>query len=319
MLISTALLTVLLVALAMAIVWGGPKDITPLASVNSPFDGVDFSSVPPAQQYRARDGSTLAWYGYEPAHDARSSPPRRVVLVHGSSSRARSTHVLAQALAAHGLAVAALDMRGHGASEPRGHIAYIGQLEDDIEDFIRAVPHAGPQTLMGFSAGGGFALRFAGCDRQALFEHYVLLAPFLHQDAPTARPGNGGWASVGLPRVIALALLNRAGITRWNHLPVLRFALDEASRSNLTLSYSFALAMNFRPRNDYLANIRDASGKLCIVVGQNDELFHATRFADTFAKAGKPVPITLVPGVNHIGLTLDVAATRTVALACTAE
>ncbi len=316
MLIPLIVRTVCLAALAAAIAWGGPKDITPLASVNTPFDGVDFSGLPPAQRYTARDGTAPAWYAYAPASDAASTPPRRVVLVHGSSSRARSTHVLAQALAAQGFAVATLDMRGHGASGPRGQVAYIGQMEDDVEDFVRAVPHAGPQTLMGFSAGGGFALRFAGSDRQALFDRYVLLSPFLHQDAPTARPDSGGWASAGVPRLIALTLLNRVGITQWNHLPVLRFALDEASAANLTPSYSYSLAMNFRPQGDYELDIRNARGKVCIVAGQNDELFYADRFADTFAKAGKSVPVTLVPGVNHIGLTLDATAVRTVALAC---
>lgn len=204
-------------------------------------------------------------------------------------------------------------MRGHGESGPRGQIAYIGQLEDDVEDFLRAVPHAGPQTLMGFSAGGGFALRFAGSTRQALFDHCVLLAPFLHQNAPTSRPDTGGWASVGVPRLVALSLLNQAGITRWNHLPVLRFALDEASQAGLTPSYSYALAMNFRPHEDYAGNIRHAQGSVCIVAGMDDELFHADRYAALFASAGKPVPVTLVPGTGHMGLTLQAHAVDVVA------
>lgn len=316
MLVTFALVLIASVAvLASALAFGGPRDIAPLASVNDPFDGVDFSRAPPAQRYTARDGTPLAWYSYAPAPGATAegAPVRRVVLVHGSSSRARSLHVLASALAAQGHAVAALDMRGHGESGPRGRVAYIGQLEDDVEDFLKAVPHSGPQTLMGFSAGGGFALRFAGDHRQGRFDHYVLLSPFIHQDAPTARPDTGGWAAVGVPRLIALTLLNRAGITQWNHLPVLRFALDEASRAGLTPSYSYSLAMNFRPQLDYATNIRSAHGSVCIVVGQDDELFHADRYAAQFAQAGKTVPVTLVPGVNHMGLTLDAQAVTVVA------
>lgn len=115
-------------------------------------------------------------------------------------------HVLAQALAAQGYAVAALDLRGHGGSGVRGQAAYVGQLEDDLKDFMRALPYTGPQTLIGFSSGGGFALRFAGSQRQGLFDRYVLLSPYLHPQAPTSRPGDGGWVSVGLPRLVALAL-----------------------------------------------------------------------------------------------------------------
>ncbi len=313
MLIAALLLTTAVAGIAAAIAWGGPKDIPPLASVNNPFRDVDFSHVPPALRYAARDGASLAWHSYSPAGAAPNVPQRRVVLVHGSSARGQSNHVLAQALAAAGYAVASLDMRGHGASGPRGQAAYIGQMEDDIEDFLRAVPHAGPQTLMGFSAGGGFALRFAGSARQDLFDRYVLLSPFLHHNASTSRPDSGGWVSVGLPRIMALTLLNRFGITQWNHLPVLSYALNDVARELLTPTYSYTVATNFRPNDDYLADIRNARGTVCIVAGQDDELFYADRFADLFAQAGKPVPVTLVPGVNHIGLTLDAQAVATVA------
>lgn len=316
--VLTIVVFIVVMGCAAAVAWGGPKDIRPLASVNQPFKDVDFSAIPSAQHYTARDGTSLAWYSYPPASTRADASARRVVVVHGSSSRARSTHVLAQALAAEGYAVAALDMRGHGESGMRGQAAYIGQLEDDVEDFVRKVPHRGPQTLMGFSAGGGFALRFAGSERQALFDRYVLLSPFIHQDAPTARPDTGGWAAIGLPRIVALTLLNRVGVTWWNHLPVLRFALDETSRAGLTPSYSYTVATNFRPHNDYQSDIRNARGTVCVVAGQNDELFYADRFADLFAQAGKPVPVTLVPGVNHIGLTLDPVAVQTVAQACKA-
>lgn len=307
-----------IVCCAAAVIWGGPRDIAPLASINDPFKDVDFSNTPKMQHYTARDGTSLAWYGYPPLISNSAAPARRVVLVHGSSARGQSMHVLAQALASQGYAVAALDMRGHGESGVRGQATYVGQLEDDMEDFLRAVPHDGPQTLMGFSAGGGFALRFAGSAQQDMFDRYVLLSPFVHHDAPSSRPDSGGWASVGLPRMIALTVLNRMGITHWNHLPVLRFALNDAARSMLTPSYSFTLATNFRPHNDYQSDIRNAHGTVCIVAGRDDELFYADRFADLFAKAGKHVQVTLVPGVNHIGLTLDAVAVGAVANACKA-
>ena len=313
LLLATLVVPAVLVA---AVVWGGPAEIKPLPSINEPFQGLDYSTLPSVQHFTARDGRALAWHSYSPAPSTAGTPLRRVVLVHGSSARGQSMHVLAQALADQGFAVAALDMRGHGDSGPRGQIGYIGQLEDDIEDFLQAASHAGPQTLMGFSSGGGFVLRFAASSRQELFDRYVLLSPFLHQSAPTSRPSNGEWVSVGLPRTVALSLLNRAGVTRWNHLPVLRFALNEQARRILTPSYSYALATNFRPHDDYLSDIRNARGTVCIVAGQDDELFHADRFAGLFESAGKPVPVTLVPGVTHMGLTLDAAAVHAVAQTC---
>lgn len=310
---SAAFASLAIGALAAAVTFGGPAPIAPLASINEPFAHVDFSGVPQAQRYPARDGAALAWYRYAPT--VSEAAPHRVVLVHGSSARAQSLHPLAKALAAAGYEVAALDMRGHGLSGVRGQAAYIGQLEDDVEDFLRAVPSARPNLLMGFSSGGGFALRFAGSARQQLFDRYVLLAPYLRFDAPTARPGNGGWASVGMPRMIGLHLLNAAGMTAWNHLPVINFGLNEAARQLLTPSYSFALATSFGPHHDYLADIRGARGSVHVIAGKDDELFFADRYAEVFAHAGKPVPVTLVPGANHMGLTLDVAAVKAVAQA----
>lgn len=311
---TLALLILVLATFAAAIAWGGPGPIAPLDSINKPFAGVDFSRVPPARKFTARDGTPLAWLDYPAAGGAPNA--RRVVLVHGSSARGQSMHVLAQALAAAGLHVAALDMRGHGDSGPRGHAAYIGQLDDDIEDFMRAVPHAGPSTLAGFSSGGGFALRFAGGNRQDLFDRYVLLAPFLHHTAPTNRPHDGGWVSVGLPRIVGLSLLNAARITAWNDLPVLRFGLAEVARPMLTSSYDFNLMASFRPRDDWQADMRNARRPMRIVAGRDDELFDATKYAAVFEAAGRPVPVTLVDGTGHMGLTLDAAAVQAVARAC---
>jgi len=308
--VLAALAVILPAALAAAVFWGGPGPIEPLASINAPFAKADFSAVPPPQHFTARDGTPLAWLRY-PAGGT-GAKAGRIVLVHGSSARARSMHVLAQGLAAAGFEVAALDMRGHGDSGPRGDIAYIGQLEDDVEDFLRAVPHAGPNTLMGFSSGGGFVLRFAGSSRQRLFDIYVLLAPYLHHSAPTNRPDKGGWVSVGLPRMIALTLLNQAGVTTWNDLPVLRFGLNDVARKSLTASYSYTLANAFGPHADWQADIRNARQPMLLVAGREDDLFIATRYADTFASAGRPVPVTLVDGVNHIGLTLDPSAVQAI-------
>lgn len=297
------------VALAWAVIGGGPKPVAALDSINNPFKSVDYRQMPPMQRFAARDGAQLAYRHY--AALAQSSATRRVVLIHGSSASSRSVHPMAQALQAAGYTVDALDMRGHGDSGPRGHIAYIGQLEDDVADFMRAVPHTGPNSLVGFSAGAGFTLRFSASPEAALFDRYVLLAPFL-VNAPSNRPNSdmkgGGWASVGLPRIVALTLLNRVGVTRWNDLLVTQFALNEEAAKMLTPAYSFALAANFGAHLDYAADIARSPRSLQVLSGSDDELMLADKYAGVFASAGNPVPVTLVPGANHIGLTLNPAA-----------
>lgn len=290
------------VALAAAIAFGGPSTPPPMASISDPFRHVDFSTVPPPRSVAARDGRRLAFHAYLPEGGAARGS---VVLVHGSSARGSSMHVMAQAFARAGFAAYALDMRGHGGSGVKGHIDHIGQLEDDLEDFMARVQPKPPATLAGFSAGGGFALRFAGSARQQLFANYLLLSPFISQDAPTYRPDSGGWVSVGLPRIIALVMLDAAGVSVFNDLPVTRFALPERAKPQLTAEYSFALAQNFRPQADYRANIRAVRQPMEVLAGRDDEAFHADRFAAVFADAGKPVPVTLLPGLGHVALTLD--------------
>ena len=297
------------VLLALAVVFGAPQPPPPLKNINAPFRNVDLSDLARLKRYTARDGARLAFRAYAPdASPAKGS----AVLVHGSSASSSSLHLLAKGLAQAGYAGYALDMRGHGESGPKGQITYIGQLEDDVEDFLEAVQPAGTRTLVGFSSGGGFALRFAASSRQELFDQYVLLAPFIHQDAPTYRPGSGGWVATGVARIIALTFLNRFGITRFNTLPVLAFALTAEAQQFLTPTYSYALEKNFRPHDDYRVDIGAAEQPLHILVGQDDEALHADQFSAMFEEAGRPVPVTLLPGIEHIDITLQPAAIQAI-------
>lgn len=317
LLIGAAIL-LLATVIALAVGFGGPAPVAALDSINAPFRNLDYSAMPAVQRYTARDGATLAYRHYASATAATpgaTTSQRRIVLIHGSSASSRSMHPMAQALVAAGYTVDALDVRGHGDSGTRGQIGYIGQLEDDVADFMRDVPHPAPSTLIGFSAGAGFALRFAASPQAALFDRYVLLAPFLIQ-APSNRPGGGGWASVGLPRIIALTVLNKIGVTAWNDLPVTQFALNAEARKLLTASYSYALAANFGTHLDYAQDIRRAPSAIKLIAGLDDELMLPERYAPIFASAGKTLAVTLVPGANHIGLTLNAPALAAVVAAC---
>jgi pimeloyl-ACP methyl ester carboxylesterase len=219
-------------------------------------------------------------------------------------------HVMAKGFAAAGHAAYALDIRGHGESGTKGHIAYVGQLEDDMEDFVHTIKLAEPSTLVGFSSGGGFVLRFAGSSKQKLFSNYLLLTPFISQDAATLRPDAGGWASVGVPRIIAISFLNGFGVHVFDDLPVIRYALTKENAKFLTPEYSFALAQNFRPERDYQANIRAVRQPLRVLVGQNDEVFFADKFASVFKAAGKDIPVMIFPDIDHISLTLNPTAVQ---------
>ena len=275
-----------------------------LRSLSETSRAVDRSTLPALERFVARDGTMLAYRHYP----ARSQPTGKIaVLMHGSSGSSFTIHALAEALAARGVETYAPDIRGHGASGTRGDIAYIGQLEDDLADLvavIRKTAPATPLTLLGHSAGGGFALRVAGSPIQNLFARTILIAPYLGYDAPTNRPDSGGWASADIPRFLALATLRRIGIECCEALPTLAFAVPPNSENMLVPAYSYRLMRNFATRG-YRTDLAAATRPLTIFSGSADELMIADKYAEVAHAVAPSVEVKLIEGLNHIAIVSD--------------
>ena len=297
--------------LAAMIVFGTKAPPPPLDSISQPFRHVDFSDLPPLQNVPARDGTPLAYRVWPASADALV-----VIAIHGSSAHSASMHPLGKGLAAAGVTVYAPDMRGHGGSGPHGDIGYAGELDDDMADFVAAVRARHPKSklaLLGFSSGGGFALHIAATPLGRAFERAVLLSPMLGPRAPTARAGNP-WVAVYLPRIIALVLLNRVGIHAFDGLPTLAFAIAPDNPGKLTTVYSFRLMQAFGTR-DYAADLRNTQAPLAVLVGAKDELFDAEKFAPAVHAVRPEVPVTVVPELGHIAMTIDPRALPAIAAA----
>jgi alpha-beta hydrolase superfamily lysophospholipase len=275
-----------------------PPELRSLSAVRGT---VDMSDLPAIERFAARDGTLLGFRHY-PASGP--SAGRAAIVVHGSSGSSGTTiHALSRALAQRGVESYAVDIRGHGVSGTRGDIAYLGQLEDDLADFvaeIRKTNPAVPLTLIGHSAGGGFALRVAGSPIQDLFARTVLLAPYLGYDAPTNWPNSGGWASADIPRFIALMLLRRVGINCCEALPALAFAVPPNSEKTLVPAYSYRLMRNFATRG-YRTDLAAATKPLTIYSGADDELMRADKYAEAVRDFPR-VDVRLIEGINHLGI-----------------
>jgi pimeloyl-ACP methyl ester carboxylesterase len=227
-------------------------------------------------------------------------------------------HPLARAIRAKGATVYALAMRGHDGTGRSGDIDYIGQLEDDVADFLKTLgPRTAGQsrTLLGFSSGGGFALRLAGGPQGGLFDRLVLVSPQFPYYAPTARPSSGGWVSVAVPRLLALRLLTSIGITAFNSLPVLTMAVDPRQTVGLTPVYSFRMLRNFGPGDDYLGDVKRVRGPVSLFVGADDQIFRADRFAPLLKPVRPDLTVTVLPGIDHMGMTVKAAAVGAIAAA----
>ena len=218
-------------------------------------------------------------------------------------------HALGKALSAQGIPVYAPDIRGHGQTGTRGDIDYAGQLDDDFGDFVAAVRSRQPNAklvLMGFSSGGGYALHVAASPLGKMFVRTVLLSPMLGPFAPTTKQDQK-YARPFIPRILALAVLNRLGIHAFDHLTTLLLAIDPARSDILIGHYSWLLMRGFGT-TDYAADVRNAQTPLAVVVGGKDELFAAEKFAPTLAAIKPRIPVTIVPGLSHTGLTTDPSA-----------
>jgi alpha-beta hydrolase superfamily lysophospholipase len=300
--LSWALGLVGIAALTLTAMIATPLERLPeLTSISQSARAVDRSSMPPLSRFSARDGTELAYRHY-PARGPSSG--KIAILVHGSSGSSVAVHGLADALAARGVETYAPDIRGHGGSGTRGDVGFIGQLENDMADFvalIRKTSASEPLTLLGHSAGGGFALRVAGSPIQDLFARTVLLAPYLGYDAPTNRPGSGGWAKADIPRLFGLMALGKLGIDCCEGLPTLAFAVPANSERILNPTYSYRLMRNFATRG-YQLDLAAARHPVTLISGAADELMLADKYADAMHAVSPSIEVKLIDGVDHMGI-----------------
>ena len=323
--VSALLLLLPIFAIVGLVVFGTSKPPALLTSVTSPFSSMDYSALPPLKRYEARDGARLSYRTYM------AGGKQVAVLIHGSAGSSSDMHALAMALQRSGVTVYVPDLRGHGANFPHGDIAYLGQLDDDVTDFLGQIKPAfsdAKLTLVGFSSGGGFALRVAADSSLGLsYDRYVLLSPYLRYDAPTLRTNaakvpelktaDSGpvaeqtWAKAFTARIIGLTILNRFGMHAFDGLPVVAFAVPP-NVASVTRSYSLRLQQNFEPHDDYLADIRAVSRPMRIFVGGTDDLFIPEKMQEVFHSQRSDIPVTILPGLRHSDMVTSPEAIQAV-------
>lgn len=275
--------------------------------------GLDFSKqldagradAAPLQSVPMRDGYDLKVRTYGGADNV-----PLLVMLHGSAWHGLQFDSLASNLAGNADVIVP-DLRGHGtAPGRRGDIDFIGQFEDDLADLIKAVGKPDQPVIMaGHSSGGGLVVRFAGGEHGDLLDGAMLLAPFLHHNAPTMRKNAGGWNSILLRRIIGLSILNTFQIKALNHLPIVQFnmpkaVLEGSLGDTATTTYSYRLNTSFSPRGSYLEDVA-ALPRFVLLAGSADEAFVSSQFAPTMGAVTDNGRYDMILGANHLDLVND--------------
>jgi pimeloyl-ACP methyl ester carboxylesterase len=294
-----------LVAIVLAALLAVPISRPPeLPSIRAGAVAVDQSGLPSLSYFQARDGTPLAYRLY-PAADGNTQ--KIAIVIHGSAGHSTGMNEIAKRLAADNFMAVAPDIRGHGASGTRGDIGYLGQLDNDLQDLLaelRREHHDANFSLLGFSAGGGFALRVTAGKLASDFDRVVLLSPYLGYDAPSSRSAKGSaeWANADIPRIVALLMLRRLHLRCCEALPVIAFALRPGAERFVTTVYSFRLLANFGPPPDLHTAFRRLKMPATIIAGASDELMESDKYADIVGGVEPAIAVKILPGLGHMDM-----------------
>ncbi|WP_439573367.1 alpha/beta hydrolase [Phreatobacter sp.] len=270
-------------------------------------------AVPAYRFIPARDGQPLGYRLYEGRAGGGVA-----VLVHGSSGSSIAVHAVGRALADAGITAYAIDLRGHGESGPLGDAAYRGQPEDDLADLVALIAREHPaekRVLIGHSLGGAFVLRAAAGPVGQRFDGVLALAPYLSPDPAVNRPNTGGWTDVAVPRIVALSILNRLGVSVFDGLAVIAYAVPADAPGKRASIYSWRLLASLSLPRDWRAALGRIDRPTEVLIGADDQLFVPQAYPGVIASANPRIRTSLLPGIDHMGIVIRPEAIGPIAAA----
>jgi alpha-beta hydrolase superfamily lysophospholipase len=277
----------------------------------------------------AEDGLPLAYRDWVP--DEWDGTGAMVLLLHGSSAYGELYGALGQGMAAEGVLVRVVDLRGHGLSacvregacgttEPRSYVddgAYwVGRPGDafdtsqhardvdlHLEDMRARWPGA-RVMLMGHSSGGGLVSRYIEGASMAGVDGAILLAPFNHPDQPqndlrTWDCGRGAGTAYAQVDLGALGDAMRDNPHRY----VLDLVKNEDYRAALDTTRYTATTMNGLAVRDVDRFHAAFSGPTLWIAGEQDALLDTETSRAEFERMPGAAAFVTVRDTSHVGVT----------------
>lgn len=252
--------------------------------------------------FPARDGALLAYDDYRQENDKAI-----VIFLHGSTYNSRRYANLAKKLNSDNYGACLLNWRGHGTSEGRpGTVDYIGQLEDDLADFIQQLKTqtSKPLIICGHSAGAIICLRYInkyGCDDIA---GTSFIAPAINGPLETVRyqHASARWqyrisyfraakttepvpnsALQYAPSLKTMSFFGAKLLPFMRHKAILTFPANErmAQLEGRVLNYSYNLMLSC-DINDYPGAFNKITVPTLLLCGEEDEVVHPALLSTIF-------------------------------------
>jgi pimeloyl-ACP methyl ester carboxylesterase len=225
-----------------------------------------------------------------PSHPS-TRPP--IVLVHGAANSASIWTFWQRELAAHGWASYAIDLRGHGRSEPID-LSRTGMHDYAADVCTLARQFTPPPVVLGWSMGGLVALMVAAV---GLASAVIALAPSVpaRQRNPAVELRTGEFGA------------EEYGIT--HHDPEEQWTMPDLDREERLIALASLGRESRLARDERTAGISIESlpCPLLLVTGTADKAWPAERYQDLWLKADN---ISL-EGASHWGLVLNQRALTT--------